>query len=146
MDHCPSFFLIYGHYIVCPSPRFSLFMAIILSVLHLGFPYLWPLYCLSFSAFVLIYGHYIVCPSPRFPYLWPLYCLSFVSFFLIYGHYIDCPLPRFSLFMTIIFSVLRLVFPYLWPLYCLSFTLRLLITFWYLQTFRILVIIFLNSA
>jgi hypothetical protein len=39
VDHCPSFFLIYGHYTVCPSPRFSLFMAIILSVLHLVFPY-----------------------------------------------------------------------------------------------------------
>ena len=114
--------------------------------LSIVFPYLWPLYCLSFTSFFLIYGHYIVCPSSRFslfmaiilsvlrrvcPYLWPLYCLSFASFFLIYGHYIFCP---------------SLVFPYLWPLYCLSFTLRLLITLWYLQTFRILVIIFLNSA
>jgi hypothetical protein len=74
-------FPFYGHYIVCPSPRFSflwpfyclyfawfsLFMAIILSVLRLVFPF---------------YGHYIVCPSPRFSFLWPLYCLSFASFFL----------------------------------------------------------------
>jgi hypothetical protein len=129
--------------------------------LSIVFPYLWPLYCLSFISFFLIYGHYIVCPSSRFslfmaiilsvlrrvcPYLWPLYCLSFASFFLIYGHYIVCPSPCFSLFMAIILTVLRLVFPYLWPLYFLSFTLRLLITLWYLQTFRILVIIFLNSA
>ena len=78
-----SFFPIYGHYIVCPSSRFSLFMAIILSVLRR------------------------VCP-----YLWPLYCLSFASFFLIYGHYIFCPSPRFSLFMAIILSVLHLTASY----------------------------------
>jgi hypothetical protein len=117
-------FPFYGHYIVCPSPRFSflwplyclsfasffLFMAIILSVLRLVFPYLWPLYCRYFTSFFLFkaiilsvlclifpfYGYYIVCPSPRFSFLWPLYCLSFASFFL---------------FMAIILSVLRLVFP-----------------------------------
>jgi hypothetical protein len=49
-----SFFLIYGHYIVCPSPRFSLFMAIILTVLRLVFPYLWPLYFLSFAYIMAI--------------------------------------------------------------------------------------------
>jgi hypothetical protein len=46
--------IVHRHYIVSPSPRFSLFMAIILSVLRLVFPYLWPLYCLSFISFFLI--------------------------------------------------------------------------------------------
>jgi hypothetical protein len=60
------------------------------------FSFLWLLYCLSFASFFLFmaiilsvlrlvfpfYGHHIVCPSPRFSFLWPLYCLSFASFFL----------------------------------------------------------------
>jgi hypothetical protein len=62
---------------------FFLFMAIILSVLRLVFPYLWPLYCLTFASFFLFMAIILSVLRHVFRYLWPLYCLSALRLLII---------------------------------------------------------------